>query len=292
MKKIIALTIAAFCTAAFLSYSYKTTVPQPLTPECYVSCFTSEIMDQFKAEASTASFVMMHDNPLPYTVADPLGKPVTFKAADGSNAMGYEIRSKKKSNKWLFVIQEWWGLNDYIKNESETFYNDLGDVNVIALDLYDGKIAATADSAMKLIQSAKTERLESIIKGAIAYAGTDAKIYTVGWCFGGMWSLQSSLLAGKQAAGCVMYYGRPENNIEKLKTLNCDVIGFFGNKDRSPSPEVVNKFEADMQTAGKKLIANKYDAGHGFANPSNPVFNKEAAADAHAKAVAFLKERM
>jgi carboxymethylenebutenolidase len=292
MKKIIALTFAAFCTAAFLSYSYKTPAPQPLTPECYVSCFTSEIMDQFMAEASTTSFAMMHDNPLPYTVADPLGKPVSFKAADGSTAMGYEIRSKKKSNKWLFVIQEWWGLNDYIKNESETFYKDLGDVNVIALDLYDGKIAATADSAMKLIQSAKTERLESIIKGAIAYAGTDAKIYTVGWCFGGMWSLQSTLLAGKQAAGCVMYYGRPENNIEKLKTLNCDVIGFFGNKDRSPSPEVVNKFEADMQTAGKKLIAHKYDAGHGFANPSNPVFNKEAAADAHAKAVAFLKERM
>ncbi len=292
MKKFIALTLAAFCTAAFLSYSYKTPTPQPLTPECYVSCFTTEIMDQFKAEASTASFAMMHDNPIPYTVADPLGKPVTFKAADGSNAMGYEIRSKKKSNKWLFVIQEWWGLNDYIKKESETFYNDLGDVNVIALDLYDGKIASTADSAMKLIQSAKTERLESIIKGAIAYAGTDAKIYTVGWCFGGMWSLQSTLLAGKQAAGCVMYYGRPENNIEKLKTLNCDVIGFFGNKDRSPSPEVVNKFEADMQAAGKKLIANKYDAGHGFANPSNPVYNKEAAADAHAKAVAFLKERM
>jgi len=292
MKKIIALTFAAFCTAAFLSYSYKTPAPQPLTPECYVSCFTSEIMDQFKAEASTTSFAMMHDNPIPYTVADPLGKPVTFTAADGTKAMGYEIRSKKKSNKWLFVIQEWWGLNDYIKKESETFYNDLGDVNVIALDLYDGKIAATADSAMKLIQSAKTERLESIIKGAIAYAGTDAKIYTVGWCFGGMWSLQSSLLAGKQAAGCVMYYGRPENNVEKLKTLNCDVIGFFGNKDRSPSPEVVNKFEADMQAAGKKLIANKYDAGHGFANPSNPVFNKEAAADAHAKAVAFLKERM
>lgn len=292
MKKIIALTFAAFCTAAFLSYSYKTPAPQPLTPECYVSCFTSEIMDQFKAEASTASFAMMHDNPLAYTVADPLGKPVSFKAADGTTAMGYEIRSKKKSNKWLFVIQEWWGLNDYIKKESETFYNDLGDVNVIALDLYDGKIAATADSAMKLIQSAKTERLESIIKGAIAYAGTDAKIYTVGWCFGGMWSLQSTLLAGKQAAGCVMYYGRPENNIEKLKTLNCDVIGFFGNKDRSPSPEVVNKFEADMQTAGKKLISHKYDAGHGFANPSNPVFNKEAAADAHAKAVAFLKERM
>ncbi len=293
MKKLFILTIAAFCTAAFLGYSYKTPVPAPLTPDCYVSCFTAEIMDQFKAEASTKSFAMMHDNPLAFKLADASGKPVSFKASDGTTAMGYEIRSKKKSNKWLFVIQEWWGLNDYIKKESETFYTDLGeDVNVIALDLYDGKIAATADSAMKLIQGAKTERLESIIKGAIAYVGGDAKIFTVGWCFGGMWSLQSSLLAGKQAAGCVMYYGRPENNLDKLKTLNCDVIGFFGNKDRSPSPEVVNKFEADMQAAGKKLTAYKYDAGHGFANPSNPVFNKEAATDAHAKALAFLKERL
>ena len=153
-------------------------------------------------------------------------------------------------------------------------------------------MAATPDSAMKLVQAVKTERLENIIKGAIAYAGPKAKIYTIGWCFGGMWSLQTALLAGRQAAGCIMYYGRPENNIEKLKTLKCDVIGFFGNKDRSPSPEMVTKFEADMQTAGKKLTTHKYDAGHGFANPSNPSFNKEATEDAHAKAVTFLKEHM
>ena len=190
------------------------------------------------------------------------------------------------------MIQEWWGLNDYIKRESENLSAELGDVNVIALDLYDGKVAATPDSAMKLVQAAKTDRLENIIKGAIAYAGADAKIYTIGWCFGGMWSLQTALLAGKQAAGCVMYYGRPETNLDKLKNLNCDVIGFFGNKDRSPSPEMVTKFEADMQATGKRLNAFKYETGHGFANPSNPSFNKEATEDAHLKTIAFLKEHM
>lgn len=142
------------------------------------------------------------------------------------------------------------------------------------------------------MQLAKTDRLENIIKGALAYAGTDVKIYTIGWCFGGMWSLQTTLLAGKQAAGCVMYYGRPETNMDKLKTLNCDIIGFFGNQDRSPSPEMVTKFESDIQMAGKKLTAFKYDAGHGFANPSNPSFNKAATEDAHVKAIAFLKEHM
>ncbi len=292
MKKILLLTMAAFATAAFLSYRYKAPAPVILTPDCYVSCYNGDVREQFRQEAITPAFAALHEKPLYYKLEGGEGQRVTFKAADGSTAMGYEIKSKVKSNKWVFVIQEWWGLNDYIKKESEILSKELGNVNVIALDLYDGKVAATPDSAMKIMQSVKTERLENIIKGALAYAGSDAKIYTIGWCFGGMWSLQATLLAGKQAAGCVMYYGRPETNLEKLKTLNCDVIGFFGNKDQSPSPVMVNKFESDMQTAGKKLTAYKYEAGHGFSNPSNPSFNKEATEDAHAKAVAFLKAHM
>lgn len=292
MKKILFLSLAALGTAAFLGHRYKAPEPALLSPECYISCFNGDVREQFRQEAATPAFAAMHESPRYYQLENPIGKTVSFTAADGSAAMGYEIRSKTKSNKWVFVIQEWWGLNDYIKRESETLSRELDHANVIALDLYDGKVAATPDSAMKLVRAAQTERLENIIKGAIAYAGKNARIYTIGWCFGGMWSLQASMLAGKQAAGCVMYYGRPENNMEKLKNLNCDVIGFFGSQDRSPSPEVVTKFKADMQAAGKNLTAYTYEANHGFANPSNPNFNKSATEDTHAKAIAFLKARM
>lgn len=291
MKKIMSLTLAALITAGFLSYRNKTEEPALATPGCYVSCFT-DVRDQFRAEASTVAFAAMHENPYKYTLENPTGTSISFPAADGKAAGGYFIKSKKKTKNWIFVIQEWWGLNDHIKREAETLAAELGNVNVLALDMYDGGVAATADSAMKLMQAAKTPRLEAIVNAALAYAGTDAKIFTIGWCFGGMWSLQSSLLAGKQAAGCVMYYGRPENNLEKLKGLNCDVIGFFGNLDRSPSPQVVTKFEEDMAAAGKKLETHKYEAGHGFSNPSNPSFNKEATADSHAKTIAFLKARL
>jgi carboxymethylenebutenolidase len=47
-----------------------------------------------------------------------------------------------------------------------------------------------------------------------------------------------------------------------------------------------------MEKAGKKLYLNRYEANHGFANPSNPDFNKEATADAYAKLTAFIRERM
>ena len=292
MKKILLLTVAAFTTAAILSYRHKTPEPKILTPECYVSCFSADVMEQFRQEASTMAFASLHEKPNYFKIEGGAGQSIHFKASDGSEAMGYEIKSSKKTNKWILVIQEWWGLNDYIKRESENLFKELDNVNVLAIDLYDGKVAATPDSAMKLVQAAKTDRLETIIKGALIHAGTDAKIYTIGWCFGGMWSLQTTLLAGKQASGCVMYYGRPETNLDKLKGLNCDIIGFFGNLDKSPSPEMVSKFESDLQSVGKKIAVNKYEAGHGFANPSNPSFNKEATADAHTKAIAFLKEHM
>jgi carboxymethylenebutenolidase len=162
-------------------------------------------------------------------------------------------------------------------------------MNVLAVDMYDGKVAATPDSAMKLMRGADMTRMVAIVKGAIEHAGKDANIYSVGWCFGGMWSLQTAILAESKAKGSVMFYGRPESNLEKLKTLQCDIIGFFGNKDQSPSPTVVNEFEKNMQAAGKKLETHKYEAGHGFANPSNPAFNEAAAADAYQKAIAFLK---
>ncbi len=292
MKKFLLLTALAFVTAAMFSYTNKAVAPAFATPTCYVSCFTADVTEMARVDAASKTFASWHEAPKPFVLENATGNTVTFNAADGTTASGYLIKAKKKTNNYLFVIQEWWGLNDYIKNEAEKLAAELGNVNVLALDMYDGKVAATPDSAMKLMQGAKPQRLENIVKGAIAFAGEKAKIYTVGWCFGGMWSLQASILAGKQAAGCIMYYGRPETNVEKLKTLNCDVIGFFGNLDRGPSPAMVDQFVKDMETAGKKLMVNRYEAGHGFANPSNPKHDKVATADAFAKSIAFLKERL
>ena len=84
----------------------------------------------------------------------------------------------------------------------------------------------------------------------------------------------------------------PEKDVNKLKTLNCDVIGFFANKDQWINPTVVAQFKTDMQTAGKNLTVYAYDSDHAFANPSNPKFYKTATEDAHAKMIAFIKARM
>lgn len=217
---------------------------------------------------------------------------IAFKTPDGQEAHGYLLQAKTKTNNWIFVFQEWWGLNDNIKRQSEELYMALGNVNVIALDMYDGKLATDRENAGKFMQEFKQERGDQIVKGALAYAGKSAKVGTVGWCFGGGQSLQASLNLGAQAVGCVIYYGMPVDDVERLKTLKPDVLGIFASKEKYITPEVVSKFEANMKAAGKKLTVKSYDAEHGFANPSNPIYNKEAADDAWKLTLDFFRKRL
>ena len=289
MKKLLFGLSALLFTAGLLSWHWEKTQYTPVNKADVVECLNMETQQAYQLEASTTAFAALHPSPLVVKPENLLGKMTEFEAADGKIANAYFIPAKKKSKKWLIVIQEWWGLNDNIKMESDKYYAELGDINVIAVDMYDGKVAATPDSAMKLMRGADMARMTAIIQGAIKKAGPDASIYSVGWCFGGMWSLQTAILAGPQAKGTIMYYGRPETNMEKIKSIQCDIIGFFGNKDQAPSPAMVDEFEKNMKEAGKHIAVNKYDAGHGFANPSNPGFNATATADAYAKAIAFLK---
>lgn len=237
-------------------------------------------------------FVSAHLEPLPFTLAEPMGKEISFKTPDGKEGYGYEIKSEKFTNNYLFVFQEWWGLNDYIRQESEKYFKSLGNVNVIAIDLYDKKVATTRDSAAKYMQSATKERCENIIKGAMNYIGDKANIATVGWCFGGGWSLQASLLAGTKARACVMFYGMPETEQAKLENLFCSVLMIWPTEDKWINKDVVTKFEATMQLAKRDLKVKPYKADHAFANPSNPKYNKEFADDAFKNAITFIKKHL
>ena len=239
-----------------------------------------------------SAFVASHLPPLPFTLEGPKGQMVLFKTPDGKNGRAYVVKSDKPTDKVVFMFHEWWGLNDYIKREADNLCAELGDADVYALDLYDGEIATTPADAQKLMTGLKDDRARAIIHGAMVMAGAKAKIASIGWCMGGMWSMQSALLEAKHAVGCVMYYGMPENDLKKLKTLNCDIIGFFGTQDKFINPDVVKKFQDNMKAAGKKIEVHSYDAVHAFANPSNPKYDRASADDAHAKALLYLKDRL
>lgn len=289
MKKLLFAALLLIAASIWTAWNKPVQKSSMISKDEVISCMNMETIEAYLQEASTPRFASMHPSVKKANQEPLIGSMIKYKTEDGLEANAYFIPSKKKSKKWLIIIQEWWGLNENIKHEADKYSKDLLDMNVLAVDMFDGKVAATPDSASKLMRAANMDRMSSIIRGAITLAGDKSSIYTVGWCFGGMWSLQTAIIAGEKAKGTVMFYGRPESNMEKLRSIKCDVIGFFGNLDRSPSPSIVTEFENNMKAAGKNLVTHKYEAGHGFANPSNPSFKADAAADSYSKAIAFLK---
>jgi carboxymethylenebutenolidase len=255
-----------------------------------VACHPLLNNEGMAAFANDPAFQALHLSPLTITYSAQ-GDMINMPSADGTDAKAYLIKAKKKSDKWLFVYQEWWGLNDQIKKQADIFYDDLGGaVNVLALDMYDGKVTADPKEAGQFMQGAAESRLEHIVKAGMAFAGTKAQIANVGWCFGGSWSLKSAIITGKQNIGSVMYYGMPVKDLEKLKTLNSDVLGLFATENYI-SKQVIEEFAANMKIAGKELNYTIFDAVHGFANPSNPKHDAAKAEEAYGMALGYLKKK-
>ena len=273
---------------AFFALSFSPR-PAPLTPTMPMCHDVSEAMAEFAAFANDENFIAAHPAPLPVELAGK-GKMIEFAVAGGPKGRGYLVKPHKKTKKYLLLFHEWWGLNDYVKNEAAMWSRDLG-INVLAIDLYDGKVATTPEEAGKVMQANNPARSLAIIEGAANKFGKKADFRTMGWCFGGGWSLQAALLLKNRNKACVMYYGMPEKDVEKLKTLASDVIFIHAKQDQWITDQVVAEFEINMKAAGKTLTVHRYDANHAFANPSSPRYHEPSAKDARAVAKAYLSGR-
>lgn len=247
--------------------------------------------ESFEDLGDNAEFREKHDEPRETEESEFNGKMIEIAVADGMSANAYALTTEG-SSKYLLVFHEWWGLNSYVKQEADRLAESLEGVNVIALDLYDGKVAEVRDSAQKYMQSANEERLNAIVAGAMAMIPSDATIGTIGWCFGGGWSLKGSLAAGYRAEACVMFYGMPVQEREILKGLESDVLFIYGKQDKWINEDVANQFVENMKGLEEDLIVKGFDADHAFANPTQESYNEEAATEANAMALEFLKSEL
>lgn len=260
------------------------------------SCCTPARQSDANAHAAFAelgndpTFRGQHALPQPFELHDARWRRIAYATPDGDSAHAWLLPAATESDDYLFLFHEWWGLNDYVKAEATTYHDTLGgQVNMLCLDLYDGQVADSREEARTYMQSVTQERAEGIIRGAVQHVADSAAIATIGWCFGGGWSLQASLLLGEQAAGCVMYYGMPVQEVARLRDLTTSVLGIFARQDGWITPEVVGEFEANMKAANQALRVEMYDANHAFANPSSPRHDEEAARKAFRVSAAFLR---
>jgi carboxymethylenebutenolidase len=219
------------------------------------------------------------------------GKDITFKSGD-EKVKGYlAVPEGKGPFPGVVVIQEWWGLNDWVKEQARRLAGQ-GYV-ALAPDLYRGKVAKEPKVAMKLMSGLPKDRAVRDLKGAVnalaAMSNVDkSRLGSIGWCMGGGFSLQLAL-ADKRVKACVICYGRLVTDPRALKPLQATVLGIFGEEDSGIPPETVQKFEKALKKAGKKVAGIKeYKAGHGFMREGSPAYRARATKAAWAQIDKFL----
>lgn len=194
----------------------------------------------------------------------------------------------------ILLIHEWWGLNDQIKSVAAEFANQ-GYV-ALAVDLYDGNVATEPDAARSRMQAVDgavaTDILVSWVDYLRNHSATNGKVGTVGWCFGGGWSLNTSIATPVDAT--VIYYGNVKKGADELAGLSSPVLGHFATKDGWINQEMVDGFAQAMESAGKAdlMTVHWYEADHAFANPSSARYDEEDAALSWDRTSAFFKQHL
>ncbi|HEY1676580.1 MAG TPA: dienelactone hydrolase family protein [Candidatus Sulfotelmatobacter sp.] len=220
------------------------------------------------------------------------GKPVSYKSGDETVQGTLYTPAGKGPFPALIVIHEWWGLNDWVKEQASKL-SDQGYVT-LAVDLYRGKVATTPDEAHEIMRGVPEDRAKRDLSAAFDYLASQPnvkkdRIGSIGWCMGGGYSLDVALQEPTLAA-TVINYGHLATDPESLKKINAPILGLFGAQDRGITPDDVHKFEAGMKSLGKKIDVKIYDdAGHAFENPNNKDGYRAAdAADAWQRTTDFL----
>jgi carboxymethylenebutenolidase len=222
---------------------------------------------------------------------------VTFKSAVGT-AQGYLATPAKDTGRHpaIVVIQEWWGVDNWIKQQTQRFA-DQGYV-ALAVDLYRGKVATSQDEAHELMRGLPEDRAMADLKAGFEYLASrkdvDRKrIGVIGWCMGGGYALMLAAEEPRLAAG-VVNYGHLMTDPKTISSIKVPLVGNFGAEDRGIPAADVREFESALKKAGKKADFKIYPgAGHAFMNPNNAGgYVAAAAADAWKRIDAFFAARL
>jgi carboxymethylenebutenolidase len=256
------------------------------------------MMRTFVAASASLALLLLAG---PAARADIETKEITIKTGDGDFKAYVAIPDGKGPFPAVVVIQEWWGLNDWIKENAKSFAKK-GYV-AIAPDLYHGKVTNDPKEAGALIKGLPKDRAMRDLKATVSKLTempnvAKGKIGTIGWCMGGMYSLQEALNDDRVKA-CVICYGQVVTKAEDLKSLKAPVLGVFGEEDKGIPAAGVMEFEKALKSIGTPVEKmNIYKgAGHGFmrqpsATLQNPEYREMQANDAWSQIDAFFAKTL
>ncbi len=220
--------------------------------------------------------------------------------SEGVTVRAYLVGEKGNANRpAIIVVQEWWGLNDHMKDIA-TRYAKEGYIAIVP-DLYSrlgNKVTKSPDEAGKLMGMLKQEDGLKDLQATIAYLKTvpevdAARIGVTGFCMGGSYALMLPCVNSSIKAA-VPFYGQVPNPDTPLQKLACPVLYIYGEDDGWITKADVQRLANALKKYDKAGEIKTYPgAPHAFFNNTRQdVYKQVEAKDAWARTLAFFKKHL
>jgi carboxymethylenebutenolidase len=227
---------------------------------------------------------------------------LTLVSADGTNVAAYAARATAPSGAGIVILPDVRGLHPFFEELALRFAE--AGVDAIAID-YFSRTAGTGRRGGDFdhnshVPLTRHETLNADVAAAGAYLRTErggwvARLYTVGFCFGGRLSyLQAA--SGIDAAGVIGFYGWPVGAnraglpapADEAPRFTCPVLAIWGGADEGIGPDVVATYDQAMDRAGVTHTTVVYpEAPHSFFDRTSSE-HADASADAWRQMLDFM----
>lgn len=209
---------------------------------------------------------------------------------------GPQTREKRPA---IIVVQEWWGLNEHVKDIARRFAQE-GYV-AVAPDLYSrlgNRVTTNPNEAGQLMNQLKQEDGLKDLNATITYlksqSGVDAgRLGVTGFCMGGSYALMLPCTNSDMKAA-VPFYGQVPNPDNPLQQLACPVLYIYGEDDGWITKADVQRLAAALKKYNKPGEIKTYPgAPHAFFNDTRKdVYKPAEAKDAWERTLAFFKKHL
>jgi carboxymethylenebutenolidase len=220
-----------------------------------------------------------------------MGEMIEFDTPHGP-CPGY-LAAPARPRPAVIVLQEWWGLNDHVKDVCDRLAD--GGFVALAPDLFRGEVTTRPDEAQRLMMGLEVPRAVADIAGAARHllsldGVTGERVAILGFCMGG----GLALIAGgelDEIVAAVDFYGViPWDGVTAPRGGLDKVLGIFGSEDASIPEDRRAALESGLTAGGADVEFYVFDdCDHAFFNDTRPeVYDEDAAADAWQLTLDFL----
>lgn len=195
----------------------------------------------------------------------------------------------------VIVIQEWWGVDDHIKDVTGRFAAE-GFV-ALAPDLYRGQVTNEPDRAEKLMMTLEMPRAANELVHAVRWLRAQPFVSrggmgAIGFCMGG--GLVTALASNApDIAAAAPFYGANPEPIDQVRGIRARMLCVYAEDDDWVNAEVRARLQAKLREYGKQAEFIVYPGTHhAFFNDTGDAFNREARDDAWRRVLALFKQEL